>query len=104
MIPNTSTACPKHMGQNRDQQPDEPRASVPVDNAALAHFAKLGRALVDTHTPEPRPKDFREIIERMLAIDPNCGMGTENPLGGDWQSHLAYIHNRRVRGKHGVSR
>ena len=92
------------MGQKRDQQPNEPESPVPVDSAALAHFAKLGRALDDTHTPEPRPKDFREIIERMLAIDPNCGKGTEDPLGGDWQSHLAYIRNRRVRGKHGASR
>ena len=32
----------------------------------------------------------------MLAIDPGCGMGTDNPLGGDWQSHLAYIRNRQM--------
>ena len=64
--------------------------------AALAHFERLGRALVETHTPEPAPVGFGEIIDRMLAIDPECGMGTTDPLGGDWQSHLAYIRNRRA--------
>ncbi len=76
---------------------------------ALAHFERLGRALVETHTPEPAPASFGEIIERMLAMDPQCGMGTADPLGGDWQSHLAYIRNRRALmqragAKHGPSR
>ena len=60
------------------------------------HFNRLGRALAETHVPEPPPKDFRELIERMVAIDPNCGMGTQDPLGGDWDSHLAYFRNRQL--------
>ena len=64
--------------------------------AAIAHFERLGRALAETHVVEPRPKDFRELIDRMYAIDSRCGMGTEDPLGGDWHSHLAYLRNRRT--------
>ena len=62
--------------------------------AALAHFDALGRALARTHRPEPVPKDLAEVIERMLAIDPKCGTGTADPLGGDWLSHVAYVRNR----------
>ena len=76
--------------------------------AAIAHFEGLGRALAETHVVEPRPKDFKELIERMCAIDSRCGMGTEDPLGGDWHSHLAYLRNRRTligrRCPHGASR
>lgn len=64
--------------------------------AAIAHFKGLGRALAATHVPEPPPKDFRELIDRMCGIDPNCGMGTDDPLGGDWHSHMAYLRNRQV--------
>ncbi len=60
------------------------------------HFNRLGRALAQAHVCEPRPKDFRELIERMVAIDPNSGMGTQDPLGGDWDSHLAYFRNRQM--------
>lgn len=60
------------------------------------HFNRLARALAETHVAEPPAKDFRELIERMAAIDPNSGMGTHDPLGGDWESHLAYFRNRRL--------
>ena len=30
----------------------------------------------------------------MKEIDPRSGMGTEDPLGGDLHSHLAYIRFR----------
>ena len=75
-------------------------------NAALAHFRTLGKALAETHRPEPPPRDLTEVIQRMLAIDPNCGKGTPDPLGGDWPSHLAYVRNRaklmeRLRSSHG---
>ena len=63
---------------------------------ASAHFERVARALADTHIVEPRPKSFAEVLERMYAIDPRCGMGTRDPLGGDWDSHLAYLHNRQV--------
>ncbi|MXY51324.1 MAG: hypothetical protein F4Y86_02170 [Gammaproteobacteria bacterium] len=82
-------------------------ASTPLTgNAALAHFAALGKALAETQRPEPPPRDLTEVIERMLAIDPNCGRGTPDPLGGDWPSHLAYVRNRaklleRLRSAHG---
>lgn len=64
--------------------------------AAIAHFERLGRAFAETHVVEPRPKDFKELIERMCAIDSRCGMGTKDPLGGDWHSHLAYLRNRQT--------
>ena len=62
---------------------------------AIAHFERLGRALAETHVPEPPPGSFRELVDRMCALDPNCGMGTEDPLGGDLASHLAYLRNRK---------
>ena len=77
--------------------PPRGRSSNPTrltGGAALAHFDALGKALAQTHRPEPTPRDLTEVIERMLAIDPNCGTGTPDPLGGDWQSHLAYVRNR----------
>ena len=67
-----------------------------MNTEAIAHFERLGRALAKTHVPEGPPKDFRELVERMRAIDPDCGMGTEDPLGGDWESHLAYLRNRQI--------
>ncbi len=63
---------------------------------AIEHFERLGRALAETHVPEGPPRDFRELIDRMCAIDPLSGMGTEDPLGGDWDSHLAYLRARRM--------
>lgn len=75
---------------------------------ASAHFERVARALAETHFVEPRPKSFADMLERMYAIDPSCGMGTEDPLGGDWDSHLAYLHNRQIliehRREHGHSR
>lgn len=61
---------------------------------ASAHFERLGRAMVETRIIEPRPKSFGEMIGRMCAIDRRCGWGTQDPLGGDWDGHLAYLHNR----------
>lgn len=63
---------------------------------ATKHFQRLGRALAETHAPEGPPKDFQELIDRMCAIDPSSGMGTEDPLGGDWDSHLAYLRARQM--------
>lgn len=63
---------------------------------AIEHFRQLGRALAETHVAEGPPKDFRELIERMCAIDPASGMGTADPLGGDWDSHVSYLRNRRI--------
>ena len=75
---------------------------------AIEHFERLGRALAETHVAEGPPQDMRELIERMCAIDPASGMGTDDPLGGDWDSHLAYLHNRRMlmhlRARRGASR
>lgn len=69
---------------------------VMASSEAMAHFERLGRAMAETRIVEPRPKDFRELIDRMCAIDSRCGMGTEDPLGGDLPSHLAYLGNRKV--------
>ena len=63
---------------------------------AIEHFRRLGRLLAATHVAEGPPKDFQELIERMCAIEPDSGMGTEDPLGGDWDSHMAYLRNRRA--------
>lgn len=63
---------------------------------AIEHFRRLGRALAETHVAEGPPRDFQELIERMRAIDPASGMGTTDPLGGDWDSHVSYLRNRRV--------
>jgi len=67
-----------------------------MDAEAIEHFRRLGRALAETHVAEGPPKDFQELIERMCAIDPASGMGTADPLGGDWDSHVPYLRNRRV--------
>lgn len=67
-----------------------------ANTEAMAHFKRLGRTMAETRVVEPRPKDFRELIDRMCAIDSRCGMGTEDPLGGDLPSHLAYLENRKV--------
>ena len=63
---------------------------------AIKHFRRLGRALAETPVADGPPRDFQELIERMCAIDPDSGMRTEDPLGGDWDSHLAYLRNRRI--------
>ena len=63
---------------------------------AIEHFRRLGRAFAGTHVAEGPPRDFQELIERMCAIDPDSGMGTADPLGGDWDSHVSYLRNRRI--------
>ena len=65
-----------------------------VDKNALAHFERVGRALADSHVVDPPPKDFRDMLARMLAINPNCGKGTKDPMGGDMPSHIAYLKFR----------
>ena len=60
----------------------------------IAHFERLGRAIAKSRIPDPTPRDHLEVLARMEALDPNCGMGTEDPLGGDLPSHLAYLANR----------
>ena len=67
---------------------------MPVNKKAIDHFKRLGRAIAKSREIEPLPRTGRYVIERMMAIDPRCGMGTEDPLGGDLASHIAYIRFR----------
>lgn len=67
---------------------------MPINKQAIEHFERVGRAIVESHMPDPPPKDFREMLARMFAINPNCGKGTKDPLGGDLASHLRYIKFR----------
>ena len=64
--------------------------------AALAHFKRIGRLIAESHRPDPPPKDFADMLKRMSALDRRCGMGTKDPLGGDLDSHLAYIRYREA--------
>lgn len=67
-----------------------------TDENPRAHFERIGKLIARSATIEPRPKDLRDLFHRMYTIDPNCGMGTEDPLGGDLSSHLAYIEYREA--------
>lgn len=58
---------------------------------ALAHFERVGRALAKSEPAEPLPRTPDEVIDRMLAIDPNSGMGSKDPMGGDLASHIAHV-------------
>ncbi|MCY4095536.1 MAG: hypothetical protein OXG05_10485 [Gammaproteobacteria bacterium] len=67
---------------------------MPINNKAIEHFERVGRAITKSQKPDPRPKDFQEMLARMFAINPNCIKGTKDPLGGDLASHLAYLKFR----------
>ena len=62
----------------------------------IAHFERLGRSIAKSRVYEPLPRTLREVVGRMLAINPRCGMGTYDLLGGDLASHLAYIEYREA--------
>ena len=63
---------------------------------AIAHFERLGRAIAESERPDSPPKDFKELLYRMRALDRKFGMGTKDPLGGDLSSHLAYLEYREA--------
>ena len=75
---------------------------------AIEHFEQLGRAIAKSHVPDHAPRNHLEVLERMAAIDPRCGQGTKDPLGGDLASHLAYLKYREAwvkkRGHRGASK
>ena len=63
---------------------------------ALAHFKRVGRLIAENRVCEPHPRTLTDVIDSMVRIDPRCGKGTKDPLGGDLASHMAYIKNRRA--------
>ena len=78
------------------------------DKEAIEHFERLGRAIAQSNVPDLSRRNHLEVLERMLAIDPRCGQGTKDPLGGDLVSHLAYLKYREAwvkkRGHRGASK
>ncbi|MCY4128857.1 MAG: hypothetical protein OXG15_06395 [Gammaproteobacteria bacterium] len=69
---------------------------MPVNKKAIKHFERLGKVIAESHVPEAPPKYHLEVRDRMMAIDPRCGSGTEDPLSGDLASHLAYLEFREA--------
>lgn len=65
-------------------------------NKYIRHFRRLGKAITESHVPDPLIKDPLKVLLRTAALDPRCGMGTEDPRGGDLLSHLAYLDYREA--------
>lgn len=69
---------------------------VRVNKEAIEHFERLDRAIAESHVLEPPLKDHLEVLDRLMAIDPRCSSGSEDPLGGDLASHLTYLEYREA--------
>ena len=67
---------------------------MPINKQAIEHFKHKGRVLADSHVADPLPEDLSYVIRRMKRISRRSLMGTENPLGGDLPTHLAYLEFR----------
>ena len=67
-----------------------------TNKKAIERFERLGRVIAESRRREPLPRSHKDVFDRMLAIDSRCGVGTEDPLGGDLASHLAYIEYREA--------
>lgn len=60
------------------------------------HFRRLGEEIAAHPSDEGPPANLRQLLARMCRMDPQkCGWGTEDPQGGDWVDHLAYLEARQ---------
>ncbi|MCY3857605.1 MAG: hypothetical protein OXG25_01710 [Gammaproteobacteria bacterium] len=69
---------------------------MPINEKAIKHFERVGRTIVASHVPDVPPTNFHDMLDRMFAINPNWGKGTNDSLGEDLPSHLAYLRFREA--------